>query len=465
MQLHRRLQSLIGCETIEKTFPFFTKNMDFSLFYDDNVEALRMGINRFRITKINKKYKICRSYPEVLIVPSSITDEEIHLMKEFRAQNRIPVMSWRSSTNDASLWRCSQPKTGLTQANNIYDEKMVGAIAGRCPMLILDARPKIAAMANLAAGAGWECSDGYRPCKVEWADIQNIHQIRNSWNAAMSSVKNVDHDSFGGKWWSQLESSHWYDHVGSLLAATKRITNELSEGRPVLTHCSEGWDRTSQLCALSMICVDQYYRTTHGFLTVIAREFLSFGHKFHTRLGLPGNLSEEEEVEDKTTTSNTSGLFTFGQNNKAAVTTTASGGSESSRSPIFIEFLDCVYQLQRQNICNFEFNEDLLLYLANEIYFCRFGNFLCDNPQQRKQLNLVNRTKCIFKDIITRKNDYRNILYFKPLENEESIILQCRSELPLLHPWISYWFRYHPIGATLKSSKSNELLQKLISNS
>ena len=34
----------------------------------------------------------------------------------------------------------------------------------------------------------------------------------------------------------------------------------------MLVHCSDGWDRTAQVCALSSLLLDPYYRTLHGFM-------------------------------------------------------------------------------------------------------------------------------------------------------------------------------------------------------
>lgn len=48
----------------------------------------------------------------------------------------------------------------------------------------------------------------------------------------------------------------------------------------VLVHCSDGWDRTAQLTALSMLMLDPYYRTIKGFEVLIEKEWVSFGHKF-----------------------------------------------------------------------------------------------------------------------------------------------------------------------------------------
>ena len=44
------------------------------------------------------------------------------------------------------------------------------------------------------------------------------------------------------------------------------------------------------------------------------------------------------------------------------------GGDEEQRSPVFIQFLDCVYQLICQFPCSFEFNEDLLISIADHLY-------------------------------------------------------------------------------------------------
>ena len=58
-----------------------------------------------------------------------------------------------------------------------------------------------------------------------------------------------------------------------------------NERASVLVHCSDGWDRTAQLCATAKLLLDPHYRTIEGFATLIEMEWLSFGHKFHDRLG------------------------------------------------------------------------------------------------------------------------------------------------------------------------------------
>ena len=67
-------------------------------------------------------------------------------------------------------------------------------------------------------------------------------------------------------WLSSLEGTKWLQHVSSLLKASVLMVNAIDkEGRPVLVHCSDGWDRTPQLVALTEIMLDPYYRTAEVF--------------------------------------------------------------------------------------------------------------------------------------------------------------------------------------------------------
>lgn len=38
------------------------------------------------------------------------------------------------------------------------------------------------------------------------------------------------------------------------------------EGASVLVHCSDGWDRTAQVCSVASLLLDPHYRTLKGFM-------------------------------------------------------------------------------------------------------------------------------------------------------------------------------------------------------
>ncbi len=53
------------------------------------------------------------------------------------------------------------------------------------------------------------------------------------------------------------------------------------EGVSVLVHCSDGWDRTAQVCSVASVLLDPYYRTLRG-LMVDTEPF--FVLKLHCRI-------------------------------------------------------------------------------------------------------------------------------------------------------------------------------------
>ena len=63
-------------------------------------------------------------------------------------------------------------------------------------------------------------------------------------------------------WLSLLENTKWHVYISGLMRAALIVVNTIdTEGRPVLVHCSDGWDRTPQITALSELFLDPYYRT------------------------------------------------------------------------------------------------------------------------------------------------------------------------------------------------------------
>lgn len=63
-------------------------------------------------------------------------------------------------------------------------------------------------------------------------------------------------------WFSLLEGTRWLQHMAGLMRAAVTVAQAIDrEARPVVVHCSDGWDRTPQIVALSEILLDPYYRT------------------------------------------------------------------------------------------------------------------------------------------------------------------------------------------------------------
>lgn len=58
-------------------------------------------------------------------------------------------------------------------------------------------------------------------------------------------------------------------------------------------------------------------------------------------------------------------------------------GRGKQEAPLFLLFLDCVWQLSRQFPFSMEFGEQLLLALFDNAYASSYGTFLCNNERER----------------------------------------------------------------------------------
>ena len=137
------------------------------------------------------------------------------------------------------------------------------------------------------------------------------------------------------KWWADLDKSGWLSHVRLVLLASARVAERIeSSTASILIHCSDGWDRTAQVSALSQIMLDGHFRTIEAICTLIDKEWIHFGHKFNDRIGVANKNSKDEE-----------------------------------RSPVFIQFLDCLHQLTVQFPAAFEFDDALLESVFTNIFY------------------------------------------------------------------------------------------------
>lgn len=59
------------------------------------------------------------------------------------------------------------------------------------------------------------------------------------------------------------------------------------------------------------------------------------------------------------------------------------GKPSEEQSPVFLLWLDCVWQVLRQFPTILEFNEAFLLALNDHLYSCRFGMYFVLPPIQR----------------------------------------------------------------------------------
>lgn len=148
-------------------------------------EYKRMGVPNanWQLSDANRDYKICETYPRELYVPRTASKPIIVGSSKFRSKGRFPVLSYYHKNKEAAICRCSQPLSGFS-ARCLEDEHMLQAISKANPsnryMYVMDTRPKLNAMANRAAGKGYENEDNYSNIRFQFVGIENIHVMRSS---------------------------------------------------------------------------------------------------------------------------------------------------------------------------------------------------------------------------------------------------------------------------------------------
>ena len=313
-----------------------------------------------------------------------------------------------------TITRSSQPMVGIKQNRSVQDEKLVEAVfqshyspelrSSNTPVygatstnLIVDARPTANAMANTARGAGTENMEHYRDAKKVYSGIDHIHAMRESLGRVVDALREADTiaASVSGNVPGEakqlaildrqaLRRSAWLRHMSNILEAVVLIVRNVHiHSSHVLIHCSDGWDRTSQLAALAQLCLDPYYRTMRGFQVLVEKDWISFGHRFLDRCG---HLSSEKFFTSVADSGNAGGGAEAAQAFLASVQNRfASQHHVKETSPTFHQFLECLRQIQRQYPERFEFNELFLRTVHYHLYSCQFGTFLYNCERQRRR--------------------------------------------------------------------------------
>eukprot|EP00731_Ephydatia_muelleri_P019707 Em0012g532a len=386
--------------------------------YNAEVEFSRMGVGSeggcWKLSFINKYHEKCDTYPSVLAVPSNCDNRLIDAVCNFRSKGRFPVLSWHSCRTGCSITRSSQPLCGLLNRRCLEDEayiqKIIDTNTNSTMLHIFDARPKLNAMANIPRGGGYEAKEQYVNTQLEFLDIENIHKMRESL-FKLQAVCSLCTDE---QRFMLLQNSQWLHHIRAVLNGAQRIADVINQKHSsALIHCSDGWDRTSQLSSLAQMLLDPFYRTIIGFEVLVEKDWISFGHKFNQRTGHGGSAHDDDQ-----------------------------------RAPIFLQFIDCVWQMCVQFPHAFEFNEHFLVTILNHLYSCAFGTFLMDSEKIRDSLAVRARTISLWSFINSQIHVYRNQSY------SEHGVLTLNTTIENLELWSNYY-----MNSQLKETCQNLILE------
>lgn len=117
-----------------------------------------------------------------------------------------------------------------------------------------------------------------------------------------------------------------------------------------------------------------------GFQSLIQKEWISLGHPFCSRLGLIAD-TEMEQVHLQINYMMPNVLLNC---------------DVLPQSPMFLLFLDCVWQLTNQFPDKFEFTETYLTTLWDSCHIGVFDNFLFNSERDRRNAEMVNHRVVFF---------------------------------------------------------------------
>lgn len=360
------IESIISVNNILLMYPFYYRPTNSIIedgwtAYRPEAEFTKLTLGEeWRITHINQHFDICPTYPCVLVVPKNVDDETIVMSAKFREGGRFPVLSYRHNGGSV-LMRSSQPLVGPSNKRCKEDERLLNAVLGIGKRgYIIDTRSQNIAQVAKNRGFGYEVEVHY----PQWRRIQKPVERHQALLDSLSKLVDAcnDKSSSMDRWSSRLESSNWLTHIRDALNCACLTAQCLDqEGSSVLVHGSEGTDSTLLVTSIAQVILNPDCRTMRGFQALIEREWLQAGHPFQLR--------------------HTRGCFS-----------TNSTGRTKSHGATFLLFLDCVWQIQNQFICSFEFSPSLLILLFEHSVSSEYGTFLGNCEADREMLELPRKT-------------------------------------------------------------------------
>ncbi|CAH1112967.1 unnamed protein product [Psylliodes chrysocephalus] len=346
-------------------------------------ELKRTKCQNWRISQVNYNYQISPLLIETIIIPQSVTDNIIkEAVEKFR--NRFcPIWVW-GTQKGAALVRMADLLPAITDRTD--ENKLLEHIRKSHP----DKKPPH--IIDLSTPAPKDIQTSY----MKLRDLCTPDNTR--------LFKNQDFKFYG-----MLDSTKWLLYVSVCLSKAVEAAEHLSvQESTVVLQEGNGQDLNCVVSSLAQLILDPYFRTKFGFQSLIQKEWIALGHPFANRLG--HILCKEIEP-----------------------------------SPIFLLFLDCVWQLLQQYPKAFQISETYLTTMWDSAHISIFDTFLFNSHHDRfmaENGSLILRSVWDWREQFVDKDIG---LFCNPLYDDSfREPLTPHTGLSGLEIWLQCYFRWLP---------------------
>ncbi|NXI55828.1 MTMR9 protein, partial [Chloroceryle aenea] len=402
------IEALSTLDSVTLMYPFFYRPMFEiledgwrSFLPDQEFELLSSVTDDWRLSCINKEFSICPSYPPVVIVPKSIDDEALRKVATFRHGSRFPVLSYYHKKNGMVMMRSSQPLTGTNGRRCKEDEKLINATLRPGKRgYIIDTRSLNVAQQARAKGGGFEQEAHYPQWRRIHKCIERFNILQESLIKLVEACNDQSHNM--DRWLSKLEASNWLTHIKEILTAACLAAQCID--REEQWSWGRGWSTrgSSNSIALVSLC----HVSSHPVAFHVMFSPLQAGHPFQQRCAQSAYSNSKQKWE----------------------------------APVFLLFLDCVWQILRQFPCSFEFNEQFLIMLFEHSYASQFGTFLGNNENERSKLKLPQKTMSLWS-WVNRSEELSK--FQNPLFEANSLVIWPSVAPQSLQLWEGVFLRWN----------------------
>ncbi|XP_045468670.1 myotubularin-related protein 10-A [Harmonia axyridis] len=290
---------------------------------DWRLEYNRTKCKNWRISDVNQNFRTSHMLVESLIVPQSLTDSTLTQAVEHFRNRCGPVWVWGTPLG-AALVRMADllpTITDRTQENALLEHIRKSHPDKKPPYLI---------------DLGKDCPSP--------KDVHNSYvKLRDL--CVPDSTRQFKQQDY--KFYGLLDNSRWLAYVSTCLGKAVEAAEQLSvHNSTVVLQEGNGTDMNCVISSLIQIILDPLYRSKYGFQSLIQKEWVAMGHQFAFRMG---------HILDK----------------------------EVEFCPLFLLFLDCVWQLLQQFPVAFKISETYLTTLWDSVGISIFDTFLFNCEHDR----------------------------------------------------------------------------------